>query len=102
MGETIFLEEEEHNDVDCSDPEPSPLDAPVEPASTTSVDGPDITSSTTLGPFEPEPAESGGNQATILGEANSLREVPRNIQCHHPPQQMIWELHERVTHSKSR
>jgi hypothetical protein len=60
MSETIFVEEE-HNDVDCSDLEPSPLAAPVEPASTTSVDGPDITSSMALGPFEPKPAESGGN-----------------------------------------
>jgi hypothetical protein len=38
MGETIFVEED-HNDADWGDLEPSP---PVEPASTTLADGPDI------------------------------------------------------------
>jgi hypothetical protein len=46
MGQTIFVEEE-HDDADWGDPEPTPLAAPVEPASTTSADGPDPTSSTT-------------------------------------------------------
>jgi hypothetical protein len=45
IGETIFMEEQDH--VDWGDPEPSPLTAPVEPASTTSADRPNITSSTT-------------------------------------------------------
>jgi hypothetical protein len=47
MSETIFVEEE-HNTTDWGDSEPSPLAAPIDPASTTSADGPDITSSTTL------------------------------------------------------
>jgi hypothetical protein len=44
--QTIFVEEE-HNEADWGDPEPTPLVAPVEPASTTPTDGPDPSSSTT-------------------------------------------------------
>jgi hypothetical protein len=66
MGETIFMVEE-HDDGDWGDLEPSPPAAPVKPASTTLADGPNITSSMTRGPHEPEPAEPGGDQATVEG-----------------------------------
>jgi hypothetical protein len=46
MGQTIFVEEE-HDDIDWVAPEPAPLTASVEPASTTTVDAPDPISSTT-------------------------------------------------------
>jgi hypothetical protein len=38
MGQTIFVEEE-HDDADWGDPEPTPLAAPVEPASTIRLTG---------------------------------------------------------------
>lgn len=52
-------------------PEPSPLDAPVEPASTTLTNEPNITSSTTWGPLEPELVEPGCDQVAVEGEATS-------------------------------
>ena len=52
MGESNFVEEE-HEDGDWGDQEPMPLTVPAEPASTTTVDGPSTTTSTTLVPFEP-------------------------------------------------
>jgi hypothetical protein len=48
---TIFMEEE-HDDTDWGDPEPSPPAAPVKPASTTSVDGLDITSDEYITPIQ--------------------------------------------------
>jgi hypothetical protein len=45
MGQTIFVEEE-HDDADWVAPEMTPPAAPVEPASTTTADRPDPTSST--------------------------------------------------------
>jgi hypothetical protein len=46
MGQTIFMEEE-HDDANWVALEPTPPAAPVEPASTTTADGPDPTPSTT-------------------------------------------------------
>ena len=99
MGQTIFMEEE-HVDADWVALEPTPPATPVEPASTTTADGPDPTPSTTWGPLEPAPTETGGVEAAIEGEPTSSREAPQHIQCRHPPQQMIGELHERVTRSR--
>jgi hypothetical protein len=99
IGETIFVEEQDH--IDWGDPEPSPPAAPVEPASTTSADRPNITSSTTWGPLELELTKPRGYQAIVEGEATSSRNTPRHIQCSHQPQQMIGELHELVTRSRS-
>jgi hypothetical protein len=65
------------------------------------ADEPDPTPSTTWGSHEPAPSGTGGVEATVEGEATSSREAPQHIQRHHPPQQMIGELHERVTRSKS-
>jgi hypothetical protein len=100
MGQTIFVEEE-HDDTDWVALEPTPPAAHVEPSSTTTADGPDPTPSTTWGPLEPAPAETGGVEAVVEGEATSSREAPQHIQHRHPPQQMIRELHERVTRSRS-
>jgi hypothetical protein len=100
MGQTIFMEEE-HDDADWVALEPTPLAAPIEPASTTTADGPDPTPSTTWGPLELAPAWTGGVEAAIEGEATSSMEAPQHIQRHHPPQQMIRELYKRVTRSRS-
>jgi hypothetical protein len=78
MGQTIFMEEE-HDDADWGDPESTPPAAPVDLASTTSDDGPDPTSSTTWGPLEPAPAETGGVKAAVEGETPSSREAPHHI-----------------------
>jgi hypothetical protein len=88
MGETIFIDEE-HNNADWGDPEPTLADALFEFASTTSADGPDII---LLCPKVTR---------LLLRGATSLRDAPQHIQCHHPPHQMIGELHERVTCYKS-
>ena len=100
MGHTIFVEEE-HDDDDWGDTEPTLLAVSVKCASNTSVNGPDPASSTTWCLVKPEPAEPRGGQATIEGDATSSREAPQHIQRHHPSQEMIWELHERVTRSRS-
>jgi hypothetical protein len=75
---------EEHDTADWGDLEPTPPTALVEPTSTTSADGPDITSSMTWGLIKPEPAEPRGDQAAIDGEDTSSREAPQHIQCRHP------------------
>jgi hypothetical protein len=93
--------EEEHDYADWVALEPTPSVTPVEPASTTTADGPDPTPSTTWGPLEPAPAETGGFEAAVEGEANSSREAPQHIQRCHLPQQMLGELHERVTCTRS-
>jgi hypothetical protein len=98
VGETIFVEEK-HDDSDCGDSELNPLAALVEPTSTTSDDGPNMTSSTTWGLLEPKSVEPRAAEATIDGEANSARDAPHHVQRDHPPQQMIGDLHERVTRS---
>jgi hypothetical protein len=100
MGQTIFVEGE-HDNADWVAPKPTPPATPVEPASTTMADGPDPTPSTTWGPLEPAPAETGGVEAVVEGEATSSREALQHIKRRHPPQQMIVELHERVTRSRS-
>jgi hypothetical protein len=100
MGQTIFVEEE-HDDADWVALEPTPPTALVEPTSTTMADGPDPTPSTTWGPLEPAPTETGGVEAAVEREATSSREAPQHIQRRQPPQQMIGELHERVTRSRS-
>jgi hypothetical protein len=78
--------EEEHDDADWGALESTLPAAPVEPASTTTADGPDPTSSTTWGPLDLAPTETGGVEAAIEGEATSLREAPQHIQRCHPPQ----------------
>jgi hypothetical protein len=93
--------EEEHDDADWVALEPTPLAALVEPTSTTTADGPDPTPSTTWGPLKLAPAETGGVEAAVEGDATSSREAPQHIQCCHPSQQMIGELHKRVTRSRS-
>jgi hypothetical protein len=57
--------EEEQDDTNWGDHELPSLATPVEPTSTTSADGPDITSSMTWGPLESEPTEPRGDQAVV-------------------------------------
>jgi hypothetical protein len=99
MGETIFVEED-HDNTDCCDSESSPLAPLVEHASTTLDDGPNISTSTTWGPLEPEGAAPRGVQAAIEGEATYSREASRHVQHDHPAQQMNGEIDERVTRSR--
>jgi hypothetical protein len=66
MGHTIFVEED-HDAADWGDPESTPPAALVEPASTTSADGPDPTSSITWVPLETVSFAPRGGQATIEG-----------------------------------
>jgi hypothetical protein len=54
IGESIFIEEDEEHANWC-DPEPTPLAAPLEFATTTSAHSPNPSSSTTWGPCEPSP-----------------------------------------------
>jgi hypothetical protein len=84
MGQTIFVEEE-HDDAGWVALEPTPPAAPVEPASTTTANRPNPTSSTTWGLLEPTPTKTGGVEATVEGEATSSREAPQHIQHRHPP-----------------
>jgi hypothetical protein len=72
MGQTIFVEEG-HDAADWGDPELSPLTAPVEPASSTSADGPDPTSSNTWGLLEVVSNETVGVEAIVESEATSSR-----------------------------
>jgi hypothetical protein len=71
IGETNFVEEE-HDDADWGDSEPFPPAALVEPPSTTTPDGPDITSSLTLRRIKPQPVVPGDGQANVEG-----RTLPR-------------------------
>jgi transposase InsO family protein len=64
MGQTIFIKKDDANWVAL---EPTPLAAPIEPASTTTGDGPNPTSSTTWGPLEPTPTETRGVEAALEG-----------------------------------
>ena len=104
MNKSIFVEEEQ-DDADWGDPEPTPPAAPVDPATTTSVDGPTATSSTTWGPYDQAPqlvpAAPEGAPAAVEGEASSSREAPRHIQHRHPPSTMIGNINERVTRNRS-
>ena len=67
-------------------------------------DGPDPTMSTSWGPIEQvtqaSPVAPEETPALVEEEATSTREAPRHIQHHHPPQQMLGDLNERVTRSK--
>ena len=67
-------------------------------------DGPDPTTSTSRGLFEEvtqaSPAAPEETPDLVEEEATSTREAPRHIQRHHPPQQMLGDLNERVTRSK--
>ena len=71
VNTSIFVEEQD--DADWGDPEPTPLAAPVDPATSTSAHGPDPTTSSTWGPFEqlPQsvPVAHEGGPAAVDGEA---------------------------------
>jgi hypothetical protein len=71
--------EEEGVDANWGDPEPTPPAAPIEVASTTSANRPNPASSTTWGLLEPSPAEIGGVETAIEGEATFSREAPQHI-----------------------
>ena len=104
LGISYFEDEEE----DVAEGEAEPTTRAVDPvASATSSDdddGPDPTTSTSRGPVEQvtQASPDAPEEAPTLveEEATSTREAPRHIQCHHPPQQMLGDLNERVTRFK--
>jgi hypothetical protein len=67
MGHTIFVEDE-HDNTDWGDPEPTPPASLGEPPSSTLVDGPNPSPSTTWGPLELTPAETRGVEADVEGK----------------------------------
>jgi hypothetical protein len=66
QGETIFVEEE-HDDANWGDLKPTPPTAPVEPASKTLDDGPNMSTSMTWGLLELESTKPTGAEATGEG-----------------------------------
>jgi hypothetical protein len=104
IGESIFVEENEE-DADWGDIEPTSSATLVESAMTTSAHGPDPSSSTTWGPCEPPPqlapATPEEAPAIVEGKATSSRDALRHIQRRHPPQTMIGNISQHVTHSRS-
>jgi hypothetical protein len=104
IGESIFVEENEE-DADWGDAEPTSSAALVKSMTTTSAHGLNPSSSTTWGlhdpPPQPTPAAPKEAPAAVEGESTSSREAPRHIQHRHPPQTMIGDISQRVTHSRS-
>ena len=93
MSETIFVQEK-HDDDDCGDLVLTPLVTPVEPTSTILDNGPNMSTSTSWGSLELKGAEPRGVEPAVEGEATSSSNAPCHVQCDHPPQYMIGELHE--------
>ena len=98
MAETLFVEEEdeegEENVDHVHDGERVPSTS-----TTTTFDGGPSTSTTTTRQHEPAQARV---EAAVEGEAISRREAPRHVQVDHPPSNIIGDLNERTTRSRSR
>jgi hypothetical protein len=92
LGEEIFQEEEhEHrNDEDVGAVPPAEH---VPTTSTTVMDGPSTTPTTTN-------QERG--EADVEGEVASRREPPRRVQVDHPASRIIGDMNERTTRSRVR
>jgi len=107
LGQRIFEEdtfvdagvEAEDDGVDHQ-----PVAEPPVTASSTLVEGP-TTTSTTSGLhqvfWDEDIDDDQVALAAVEGEATSERRAPRHIQRHHPPQQMIGNLHEHTTRHSS-
>ena len=80
------------------------MDPAASATSSDDDDGPDPTTSTSLGPIEqvtqPSLAAHEETPALVVEEATSTRDAPRHIQLRHPPQQLLGDLNERVTWTK--
>ena len=66
---------------------------------TTTFDGGPSTSMTTTRRHEPAQARV---EAAVEGEVISRREAPRHVQMDHPPSNIIGDINERTTRSRSR
>jgi hypothetical protein len=53
-----------------------------------------MSTSTSWGSLELKGAEPRGVEPAVEGEATSSSNAPCHVQCDHPPQYMIGELHE--------
>jgi hypothetical protein len=87
LGEEIF-QEEEHEHGDDEDGGVMPAAEHVHTTSTTVVDGPFPTHTTT-----------NQEEATVEGEVASWREPPRRVQVDHPDSRIIGDMNERTTRS---
>jgi hypothetical protein len=92
LGEEIF-QEEEHELGDDEDGGVVPPAEHVPTTSTTVVDGPSPTPTTTNQDRE---------EATVEGEVASRREPPRRVQVDHPASRIIGDMNERTTRSRVR
>ena len=95
LGESIFEEEKDGDDDDDEDDEVAPVRGHVPPASTSTTtfyDGPSPTLTTT---------REDRVDASVEGEVISRREPPRHIQRIHPSSEIIGDMNERTTRSRS-
>jgi hypothetical protein len=92
LGEEIF-QEEEHEHGDDEDGSVVPPAEHVPTTSTTMVDGPSPTPTTTN-------QERG--ETVVEGEVASRREPPQQVQVDHPASWIIGDMNERITRSKVR
>jgi hypothetical protein len=92
LGEEIF-QEEEHEHGDDEDGGAVPWAEHVPTTSTTVMDGPSTTPTTTN-------QERG--EADVEGEIASRREPPRQVQVDHPASRIIGDMNERTTRSRVR
>ena len=95
LGESIFEEEKDGDDDDDEDDEVAPARCHAPHASTSTMtfyDGPSPTPTTT---------REDRVDATVEGEVISRREPPRHIQRIHPSSEIIGDMNERTTRSRS-
>jgi hypothetical protein len=92
LGEEIFQEEEhEHGDDEDGGVVPAAVHVPT--TSTTVVDGPSPTPTTT---------NQDHGEAVVEGEVASRREPPQQVQVDHPASRIIGDMNERTTQSRVR
>jgi hypothetical protein len=87
LGEEIF-QEEKHEHGDDEDGSVLPAAEHVPTTSTTVIDGPSPTTTTT---------NQDRGEATIEGEVASRREPPRRVQVDHPASRIIGDMNEHTT-----
>jgi hypothetical protein len=92
LGEEIF-HEEEHEHGDDEDGGVAPAAEHVPTTSTTVMDGPSPTPTTT---------NQYQGEATVEGEVASRRELPRRVQVDYPASRIISDMNERTTRSRVR
>jgi hypothetical protein len=103
-GKSIFVEDE-LEDANCGDHEPTPLAAPIDPASTTSVDRSSSTTSSSSGPLgreapcaprKREKGSPGGGRIAANNTSLSCARLRKDVrewlqQCRPPPRRQIKE-----------